>query len=406
MKPECNIGTAGHVDHGKTTLVQALTHVWTSRYSDEMRQGITKRIGYADATFRRCGKCKEPDGYTTEERCPACGGSTEALRSVSFVDAPGHESLMATMLSGAALMDGTMLVLAANERCPQPQTQEHLMALDLVGNRNIVIVQNKVDLVSKEEAKRNREEIRAFVKGTVAEGAPVVPVSAAYRVNTDALIQALEERIPTPKRDPAKPPLFLVARSFDVNRPGTRPDEMRGGVLGGSLLQGRLKPGDELELRPGLPKDAKGGGAYNPIATEVASIACGGEYPSELTPGGLAGVGTLLDPALTRRDQMIGQVAGKPGSLPPVRSRLTLEVRLLPRTVGVAQGAPIEPPKPKEPLMLNVGTMTTVGFVDQFKGGKAEMTLKRPVCAEDGARAAVSRRFGERWHLIGAGTIH
>ncbi len=403
MKPECNIGTAGHVDHGKTSLLQALTGVWTSRYSDEIRQGITKRIGYADATFRKCEKCTAPDGYTTADKCPVCGGPTKVLRTVSFVDAPGHESLMATMLSGAALMDGTMLVVAANERCPQPQTKEHLMALDLIGNRNIVVVQNKVDRVSGEDAKRNREEIRQFVKGTVAEGAPVIPLSAAYKVNLDALVQSLQERIPTPARDPSKPPRFLVARSFDVNKPGAKPEQLKGGVLGGSLVQGRLKVGDEIELRPGLPKDGKG--EFQPLVTEVASIACGGEYPKELAPGGLAGVGTLLDPAYARRDQLIGQVAGRPGSLPPVRARVALDLRLLERAVGVAGEAKVEPLKPKEPLVLSVGTMTTVGFVDAAKGGRVEMTLKRPVCAEEKARVAVSRKFGDRWHLIGVGNV-
>ncbi|MEM3086619.1 MAG: translation initiation factor IF-2 subunit gamma [Halobacteria archaeon] len=403
MKPECNIGTAGHVDHGKTSLLQALTGVWTSRYSDELRQGITKRIGYADATFRKCETCKDPDGYTTAEKCPACGGPAKVLRTVSFVDAPGHESLMATMLSGAALMDGTMLVVAANEKCPQPQTKEHLMALDLVGNKNIVIVQNKVDRVSKEGAKKNREEIRQFVKGTVAEGAPVIPVSAAYRVNLDAALQALEERVPTPARDPGKPPRFLVARSFDVNKPGAKPESLRGGVLGGSLLQGRLKMGDEIELRPGLPKEGKG--EYQPLVTEVASIACGGDYPEELTPGGLAGIGTLLDPAFARRDQLIGQVVGKPGALPPVRTAMALDLKLLERAVGVEGEARVEPLKPKEPLVLSVGTMTTVGFVTAAKGGKVEMTLKRPVCAEEKARVAVSRKFGDRWHLIGVGSV-
>ncbi len=403
MKPECNIGTAGHVDHGKTSLPQALTGVWTSRYSDEIRQGITKRIGYADATFRKCEKCGEPDGYTTADKCPACGGPTSVLRTVSFVDAPGHESLMATMLSGAALMDGTMLVVAANEKCPQPQTKEHLMALDLIGNRNIVVVQNKVDRVSKEDAKKNREEIRQFTKGTVAEGAPVIPLSAAYRVNLDALIGSLQERIATPARDPSKPPRFLVARSFDVNKPGAQPEQLKGGVLGGSLVQGRLKVGEEIELRPGLPKDGKG--EYQPLVTEVASIACGGDYPKELAPGGLAGVGTLLDPAYARRDQLIGQMAGRPGTLPPVRTQVALDLRLLERAVGVAGEAKVEPLKPKEPLVLNVGTMTTVGFVNLAKGGRVEMALKRPVCAEDKARVAVSRKFGDRWHLIGVGNV-
>ncbi|MFN4133834.1 MAG: GTP-binding protein, partial [Candidatus Hadarchaeales archaeon] len=109
----------GHIDHGKTTLTEALTGVWTDTHSEEIKRGITIKLGYADASFYRCPECER---YSSKEKCPYCGAETEFLRRVSFVDAPGHEMLMATMLSGAAIMDGALLVVAANEPCPQPQT--------------------------------------------------------------------------------------------------------------------------------------------------------------------------------------------------------------------------------------------------------------------------------------------
>ncbi|MDY6780802.1 MAG: translation initiation factor IF-2 subunit gamma, partial [Halobacteria archaeon] len=177
LQPEVNIGLVGHVDHGKTTLVQALSGEWTDQHSEEMKRGISIRLGYADTTFRKCPEVDEPDCYTVEETCPD-GSESEPLRKVSFVDAPGHETLMATMLSGASIMDGAVLVISANEDCPQPQTEEHLMALDIIGVENIVIAQNKLDLVSREEAKENYEQIKEFVEGTVAEDAPIVPISA------------------------------------------------------------------------------------------------------------------------------------------------------------------------------------------------------------------------------------
>jgi len=151
-----NIGMVGHVDHGKTTLVNALSSgEWTDRHSEEIRRGISIRLGYADATFRRCPVCKEPECYTVEEVCKHCGSKTEELRTISFVDSPGHEALMATMLSGAAIMDGAVLLIAATEPCPQPQTKEHLMALSIVGIEKVVIVQNKIDLVSRKGADRS-----------------------------------------------------------------------------------------------------------------------------------------------------------------------------------------------------------------------------------------------------------
>ena len=231
-QPEINIGTIGHVDHGKTTLVQALTGVWASRHSEELRRGITIKLGYADGAVYKCPNCDEPECFSMSPTCPQCGSECEFQRAVSFVDAPGHEILMATMLSGAAVMDGAILVIAADEPCPQPQTREHLAAIDIVGLRNVIVVQNKIDIVTREDAVRNYNQIQKFLEGSVAEDAPIIPVSAAHAVNTDLLVQAMEEYLKTPERDQSKSPRMFIIRSFDVNIPGTSLEGMVGGVWG------------------------------------------------------------------------------------------------------------------------------------------------------------------------------
>jgi len=398
-QPEVNIGLVGHVDHGKTTLVQALSGEWTDQHSEEMKRGISIRLGYADTTFRRCPG-EPPECYTVEETCPD-GSESEVVRKISFVDAPGHETLMATMLSGASLMDGAVLVISANETCPQPQTEEHLMALDIIGVENVVVAQNKIDLVSRDRAKENYEEIKEFVEGTVAEDAPIVPLSAQQDVNTDRLIEAIEDEIPTPERDADAPPRMYAARSFDVNRPGTPIEEIKGGVVGGSLARGVLRVGDELEIRPG----SEDGGEYEAIETNVRSIMAGDETVEEATPGGLLGVGTGLDPSLTKGDALAGQVAGEPGTLPPVHEEFTIGVDLLDRVVGGDEDDTVEPISTGEPLMLSVGTATTVGSVTSARDGECEVKLKRPVCAENGSKMAINRRVGSRWRLIGVGTV-
>ena len=185
-QPCVNIGTAGHVDHGKTTLIQALTGVWTSAHSEELKRGITIRVGYADAAFYKCKSCEAPLGYSVTPKCNNCGKESELSRVVSFVDSPGHESLMANMLSGSALIDGAMLLVAANEKVPQPQTKEHLLALQTLGIKQVVIVQNKVDLISYEQAMENYADIVKFVKGTSAAKAPIIPISAQSKLNIDA----------------------------------------------------------------------------------------------------------------------------------------------------------------------------------------------------------------------------
>ncbi len=404
QQPEVNIGLVGHVDHGKTTLVQALSGSWTDQHSEEMKRGISIRLGYADATFRTCPGMDEPECYTVEEECPD-GSESEPLRTVSFVDAPGHETLMATMLSGASLMDGAVLVVSANEPVPQPQTEEHLMALDLIGIENIVIAQNKVDLVDGETARNNFEQIQEFVEGTVAEDAPVVPVSAGQDVNIDLLIGAIEEEIPTPDRDPGTDARLHVARSFDINKPGTTFEDLSGGVLGGSLVAGELKLEDELEVKPGREIEEGGQSEYVPIETTIRSLQAGGENADTVTPGGLLGVGTGLDPSLTKGDALAGQMAGPPGSLPPTWEQFTMDVDLLERVVGVDGGETVDEISTGEPLMMTVGTSTTVGAVTSAREGECEVKLKRPVCADPGSKIAINRRIGARWRLIGLGTL-
>jgi translation initiation factor 2 subunit 3 len=404
-QPEVNIGLVGHVDHGKTTLVQALSGEWTDQHSEEMKRGISIRLGYADATFRTCPDCEDPECYTVEETCPEHDVDTDVLRTVSFVDAPGHETLMATMLTGAAVMDGAVLVISATEEVPQAQTEEHLMALDIIGIDNIVVVQNKIDLVDRDTAERNYRQIQEFVEGTVAEGAPIVPVSAQQGVNMDLVVEAVEEQIPTPERDPDADARMQVARSFDINRPGTTWDQLQGGVVGGSLVQGELTDDDDLEIAPGREVEEGGQTEWRSIETTIRSLQAGGETVEAASPGGLLGVGTGLDPSLTKGDALAGQVAGPPGTLPATWESFTMSVDLLDRVAGGMDAEEVEDISTGEPLMLTVGTATTVGSVTSARDGECELQLKRPVVADEGAKIAINRRVGARWRLIGVGTL-
>ncbi len=401
-QPEVNIGLVGHVDHGKTTLTQTLTGEWTDRHSEELKRGISIKLGYADAAFYKCPKHDAPEGWSVTPICPIDGSEAKFVRSVSFVDAPGHEALMATMLSGAALMDGALLLIAANEPVPQPQTREHLYALDIIGVRKVVVVQNKIDLLTPEQAVENYQQITAFLKGSPIEGAPIVPISANHKVNIDALIDTIQRVIPTPKRDATKPPLMYIARSFDINKPGTRPNDLQGGVLGGSLLQGRLKVGDEIELRPGLAGPANGHASE--IRTKITSLVSGGNELEELHPGGLAAVGTSLDPSFTKADALMGRLVGTAETLPPVTLKVRVKVTLLDRVVGVQREVKVEKIHSNELVSLNVGTTVAPGKVTSARGDEVEIHLARPVTVFPGSRVAISRKFNA-WRLIGHGII-
>lgn len=402
---EINVGTAGHVDHGKTTLIQALTGSWAAKHSEELRRGITIKVGYADTAIYKCPKCPPPECYTVEEKCVKCGGTARLQRMISFVDCPGHEVLMTTMLSGAAIMDCAILVIAADEKVPQPQTREHLAALGVTGVEKIIVVQNKIELIPEDQVFKNYKEILGFLEGTIAEGAPVIPISALHKTNIDVLLETIERRVPTPERDLLQPPRMYVVRSFDVNRPGIQAEEILGGVLGGSLQQGVLRDGDEIEIRPGIRTESKGRIEYEPLFSEVVTLHAGGRRVKEATCGGLVGIGTKLDPSLTRADSLVGNAVGRPETLPAVAKHLELETFLFKHAIGTREMAKVEKIKTKESLVLNGGTAVTVGTVGRTKKDTFEVDLRRPICIDQSDRVAISRRIEDRWRLIGYGVV-
>ena len=404
-QPEANIGTIGHVDHGKTTLVQALTGVWASRHSEELKRGITIKLGYADLPIYKCPKCETPRNYSTKPVCPYCASEAVFVRAISFVDAPGHEALMATMLSGAAIMDGAILVIAADEPCPQPQTREHLAAAEVIGIKNIIVVQNKIDIVDERRALKSYEEIKNFVKGTVAENAPIIPISAQRGINIDVLLNAIEDLIPTPKRDETKSPLMYIIRSFDTNKPGTAIVDLEGGVIGGTISQGKFTVGDEIEIRPGISVEREGKTVYDPLISEIVCLQAGEKNVEEATCGGLVGVRTLLDPSYSKADGLTGNIVGKTGMLPPTLTELTLETHVLERAVGTKELLKVEKINFDETLLLHVGAAVNLGKVAMMKNNIVKIKLSRPVCVQANSRVAISRKITARWRLIGYGIV-
>lgn len=402
-QPCVNIGTAGHVDHGKTTLIQALTGSWTSVHSQELKRGITIRVGYSDAAFYKCKECEEPKCYSTNPTCENCEQESELTRVVSFVDSPGHESLMANMLSGSALMNGALMLVAANEKVPRPQTKEHLLALETLGLQQIVVVQNKVDLLPYDDVLANYQDIAKFVKNTEASKSPIIPISAQSGLNVDALIGAIENTIKTPEFVESEKPIMHVLRSFDVNKPGTKIKKIQGGVIGGSLTQGAFSVGDEIEIKPGIVNEKTK--KYESLCTEITSLGTGAGIVESVKPGGLVAIGTKLDPAMTRSDSFIGSVIGKPGTLPDNASSIRLDVNLFDSAVGTVEDIKVDPIQTGELLRLNIGTAPVLGQVSKAKSNHVDIKLRRPACVFDGGNVAISRRIVDRWRLIGAGIV-
>jgi len=317
---------------------------------------------------------------------------------------------MATMLNGAAVMDAALLLIAGNESCPQPQTSEHLAAVEIMKLENIIILQNKVDLISQQAAEEQYKSITGFVKGTVAEHSPIVPISAQLKYNIDAVNEYIVKRVPIPKRDFASPPRLIVIRSFDVNKPGAEVDDLKGGVAGGSILTGVLKLGQDIEVRPGIvTKDDEGKVHCRPIFSKIVTLLAENNQLQFAVPGGLIGVGTKIDPTLCRADRLVGQVLGAVGTLPDIYTELEISLFLLRRLLGVKSDdkkqTKVQKLTKNEVLMVNIGSTSTGGRVMSVKGDLARILLTSPACTEIGEKVALSRRIDKHWRLVGWGSV-
>lgn len=408
-----NIGTIGHVAHGKSTVVRSISGVKTVRFRNELERNITIKLGYANAKIFKC-RCERPRCFKSggsdskPEICDNCGYMSKLVRHVSFVDCPGHDVLMATMLSGTAIMDMAMLLVAANENVPQPQTKEHLMAVEIMKLDKFIIVQNKVDLISREQALEQKDQIVKFLSNTKAIDSPIIPASGQMGINMDAILDYivqftsdgsdddfLDEKIKKIKpRDRNKPPKMIIIRSFDVNKPGASFEILKGGVIGGSLIQGTLKIGDEIEIRPGIVIKKGDSFVCKPLKTIVKSLQTENNKLKVAYPGGLIGVGTTMDPLYCKADKLIGQVMGTK-HLPSIFIELKVEYTLF-------QMFEIED---TDQILLNIGSTTTGAKINILKRDEAYFTLLKPACCEIGENIAISKKINNHWRLIGHGKI-
>jgi len=280
-----------------------------------------------------------------------------------------------------------------------------LMALQISGIKDVIVVQNKIDLVNSEEAMKNYQQIKDFLAGTDYKDAPIIPISARANVNIDMLLKAVQEFIITPERDRDANPIMLVARSFDINKPGISPKGLVGGVLGGTVKQGTFKLNDEIEIVPGYMVEEKNKKVWKPLKTTITKIFSGGVPVDEIHPGGSMAIGTTLDPTIVKSDSLTGSLVGIPGKLPKLYNQISLSTSLLERVVGIKDEIEVKPLAKNEVLMLNVNSAATVGVVIDPSKKNTTCVLKKPIAANPGDRITISRRVGDRFRLIGYGIL-
>jgi translation initiation factor 2 subunit 3 len=317
-QPLINIGMIGHVSDGKSTLTKCLTQVQTQKFAQEKESNITMRLGYANAIIYKCLSCVAPKCYYSygtsvkDTLCKHCKTHGSIVNHVSFVDCPGHNSFMGTMLNGTSVMDYTITVESAvNKTFPAPQTIQHLSAIESNSIKNIAIILNKIDLVSESTTIAKIIELDEFKQNYKCKKNPVIPMSAAFDVNVDVLCEMLAN-LKQPERETEPDKLRMnIIRSFNVNLPGTQIENLKGGVIGGSIAKGTLNIGDIVYIYPGIVFESNCEPSYKPIKAKVLTMFSEKTSLNSAICGGLIGIGLDIDPGLTGDDALVGNVIKK-----------------------------------------------------------------------------------------------
>jgi translation initiation factor 2 subunit 3 len=196
-----------------------------------------------------------------------------------------------------------------------------------------------------------------------------------------------------------------VARSFDVNKPGTDISELKGGVLGGVLKQGILRVGDDIEIKPGLSVKKHNITEYKSIKTRIAALFSGNNKLEEAIPSGSLALQTALDPLLTKADALAGCVIGKVGELPETTYNIKIKTQLFKEVIGIDERKIVEPIRINETILLSVNTAISVGNVVKSHDNDIEMVLKIPIVPIAKGKIGIARNLQGHWRLIGWGEI-
>jgi translation initiation factor 2 subunit 3 len=381
-QPTINIGTLGHVSHGKSTLTRVLTNISTGKYKEEKQRNMTIKLGYANFKIWQCCSSSTSQSDVFSKLCDVCGTEMILKKHISIVDSPGHADLIGTMLSGASVMDYALMIVSANDECPSNQTIEHLIAAEEYDlSSRLFFIQNKIDLCDEKTIIENKNKILEFSMGTKAEYRPIIPISAQLNIGIDIVLNTLAN-IPEPVRDIRSDPLLYIVRTFDINKPGTEVSMLKGGVFGGSLIRGKLNVGDEIEIRPGLQFK---NGTFIPITSKIIELQSENNKLENAIPGGLITLLTDVDPFFAKSDQFVGQVVGIKGTLPDVYNSIKVKYKPLRKTVDGSKTSI----NLKENVMLCIGACKCIGTITHKDKRNLSINLSSLVCIDPGSHITI-----------------
>lgn len=408
-QPLINIGTLGSVSDGKSTLIAKCTGTHTQRHANEKHRNITIRQGYANmkiwkenieniANIQYHTTDSNPQTFTTDSNIEC-----SLVNHISFLDCPGHQELLKVMLTSIEQMDGAIVVVAVDQPLiNKPQLIQHLAAAKLGRIKKIIVCMNKIDLVSKSVLIERKKELDIMLKKYDIVPFAIIPTCFNKNIGLNYVIRAIMQLF-NPKdfidRTNA-PALFRTSRSFDINSPGTEWSDIVGGVVGGSLARGKLKVGDQIEIRPGMISGRDGKFVCQPIITSICSVKTDSTELSEIVPGGLIGIRTDADPFYFKSDKLIGQIIGNVGKMPNVYSEISLQIEIV-TLFESSQWIPIE----KETVSIQIGTQMTDAIVSKIVDLNITFAFKIPVCISDNQHIIICRTIDKILQIVAEGTF-
>jgi translation initiation factor 2 subunit 3 len=306
-QPILNIGLLGSVSDGKSTLAKKLSEKTTSTHSSEKLRNITIYQGYANFII-----LKDEYGEYHSTNAEDFDNSNELVHHISFVDCPGHQELIQTMLSSIKLMDGAIIIIAVDQPLTnKPQLIQHLAAAKLNRLTKIIICMNKIDLVNKETLMKRKIELDLLLKEYDIKPYIIIPTCFNKNIGLNYILQSIMELFNPDdyiKRTESDA-FFRISRTFDINKPGTDWMDVSGGVIGGTLYNGILKVGDKILISPGQLVKEKDGKFYaKPFETTVLSLKTETTFLDTINIGGLVAIGTDIDPYYCKNNNLAGNI--------------------------------------------------------------------------------------------------
>lgn len=410
LQPSLNIGMIGSVSNGKSTITQALTGIKTQKYAKEQERNITIKLGYANAKIFKCSNCQPPmcyqssSSFVMELNCKYCNNIMELKKHISIIDTPGHNMLMATMINGTSVMDTTILVESSVNNGLEKQSVEHLAALSNSSVPNSIVCLNKMDLCKKIDAHSKIEILKESLKKTKVSKSPIIPISANFGINIDLLCEHICQ-IQENHINEINELKMIIIRSFNVNKPDTKVDNLSGGVIGGTICSGSLKIGDTVKLIPGFILKQDNKWSYCPLNAIVNSINSETNNLDFATTGGLIGVGLDIDPGLAAKDGLIGNlVISNTNNKWAVYEEITIFTELFDNiTISLNEKLIVNcNAMNKNTQVINkMLNMVTLKFLD----GPICVTLDKNKKLNDSNFVSLSRTTGNNIQLIGKGII-